>query len=109
MQVAEVLQSTLRSTELIARYGGDEFVVLMPSTNLQGAQTAAERLLQAVSGTRFSTTAGQPELSITLSIGIAAYPETTEDPQQLLELADSALEKAKRTGRNRAVALENTA
>ncbi len=109
MQVAEVLQSTLRSTELIARYGGDEFVVLMPSTNLQGAQTAAGRLLQAVSGTRFSTTAGQPELSITLSIGIAAYPETTEDPQQLLELADSALEKAKRTGRNRAVALENTA
>lgn len=108
VQVAEVLQGTLRSSELIARYGGDEFVVLMPSTNLQGARIAAERLLQAVSGTRFSTTAGQPELTITMSIGIAAYPDCTEDPQQLLELADSALEKAKRTGRNRAVAVENT-
>ncbi len=107
VQVAELLQSTLRSTELIARYGGDEFVVLLPSTNLQGAITAGERLLKACSQARFSTTLGHPTIQITCSIGVAAYPETTDDPVKLLELADSALEKAKRNGRNRLASVEN--
>ncbi len=107
VQVAELLQSTLRSTELIARYGGDEFVVLLPSTNLKGASSAAERLLEACAHAQFSTTLGQPTLQITCSIGIAAYPETTDDPAKLLELADSALEKAKRNGRNQLASVEN--
>lgn len=107
VQVAELLQSTLRSTELIARYGGDEFVVLLPSTNLQGARTAGERLLRAFREARFSTTLGQPLLQMTCSIGISAYPDTTDDPAKLLEFADTALEKAKRSGRNQIASLEN--
>lgn len=108
VQVAEVLQKTLRATELIARYGGDEFVVLMPSTGLRGARTAGERLLQAVSTTQFRVASGQPLLTITLSMGISAYPESTDNPEQLLELADLALENAKSAGRNRAEVIENT-
>lgn len=108
VQVAEVLQKTLRATELIARYGGDEFVVLMPSTNLGGARSAGDRLRQAVSTMQFLVAPDQPPLTITLSMGISAYPEITDSPEQLLELADLALENAKRAGRNRVEVIENT-
>jgi diguanylate cyclase (GGDEF)-like protein len=109
VQLADVLRHTLRNTELIARYGGDEFVVLMPSTNLQGGVAAANRVLQAVRETRFLDTLGEPRFSITLSIGVAAYPNSTQNPVELLEKADEALEIAKRNGRNRVVASENIA
>ncbi len=108
VQLAEVLQQSLRNTELIARYGGDEFVVLLPSTNLQGALSAGVRLIQAVQQHEFRDTAGQYQLPIRISVGISAYPNSTDDPAQLLEIADSALEQAKQTGRNRVVAIENT-
>jgi len=109
VQLAETLQSALRNTELIARYGGDEFVVLMPSTNLQGGVAAARRVAQAVRNTTFLDTTGDPRLKISVSIGVAAYPNSTDDPAQLLEKADEALETAKRNGRNQVVAYENTA
>jgi diguanylate cyclase (GGDEF)-like protein len=109
VQVAEMLRNTLRNTELIARYGGDEFVVLMPSTNLQGGVTAANRVLQAARKTQFLDTLGEPRFAITLSIGVAAYPNSTQNPVELLEKADEALETAKRSGRNRVVASENIA
>ncbi len=109
VQLADVLRGALRNTELIARYGGDEFVVLMPSTNLQGGVSAANRLLQAVREARFLDTQGAPRFTISLSIGVAAYPNSTQNPVELLEKADEALETAKRSGRNRVVACENTA
>ena len=109
VQLAEMLRATLRNTELIARYGGDEFVVLMPSTNLQGGVAAANRVLQSVRETRFLDTLGAPRFRITLSIGVAAYPNSTQNPVELLEKADEALEIAKQGGRNRVVAYENIA
>ncbi|MDW8106096.1 MAG: diguanylate cyclase [Armatimonadota bacterium] len=109
VQLAEVLQHSLRNTELIARYGGDEFVVLMPSTNLQGALAAARRVLEAVRETQFLNTSGQLRLQVSVSIGVAAYPDSTTNPAEVLEKADAALELAKRSGRNQAVALENSA
>jgi diguanylate cyclase (GGDEF)-like protein len=109
VQLAETLRGTLRNTELIARYGGDEFVVLMPSTNLQGGVTAANRVLQAVRETHFLDTLGEPRFQITLSIGVCAYPDCVQNPIELLEKADEALENAKRSGRNRVVAYENIA
>jgi diguanylate cyclase (GGDEF)-like protein len=62
VQLADVLRHTLRNTELIARYGGDEFVVLMPSTNLQGGVAAANRVLHAVRETHFLDTMGDAAL-----------------------------------------------
>ena len=109
VQLADVLRSALRNTELIARYGGDEFVVMMPSTNLQGGVAAANRVLHAVRQTHFLDTMGAPRFRITLSIGVAAYPNSTQNPVELLEKADEALETAKRSGRNRVVASENIA
>ncbi len=109
VQLAETLQHALRNTEFIARYGGDEFVVLMPSTNLQGGVAAARRLARAVRNATFLDTTGNPRLKISVSIGVAAYPNSTDDPAQLLEKADEALECAKRSGRNQVVAHENIA
>lgn len=109
VQLAELLQNTLRNTEFIARYGGDEFVVMMHATNLQGGVAAALRVLQAVREAQFLDTQGQPRLKISASIGVAAYPDSTNDPAAVLEKADEALEVAKRSGRNRVIALENTA
>ncbi|MFQ3611117.1 MAG: sensor domain-containing diguanylate cyclase [Fimbriimonadales bacterium] len=108
VQLAEVLQQSLRNTELIARYGGDEFVVLLPSTNLQGAVSAAVRLVQAVAQHEFHDTTGQHQIPINISVGVAGYPDSCQDPALLLEIADSALERAKKSGRNRVVAIENT-
>ncbi|MCS7301553.1 MAG: GGDEF domain-containing protein [Fimbriimonadales bacterium] len=109
VQLAEVLQNALRNTEFIARYGGDEFVVMMHATNLQGGVAAAKRVVQAVRDTQFLDTQGQPRLKITISVGVAAYPSSTDNPAEVLEKADQALEIAKRSGRNQVVALENTA
>ncbi|GBC91755.1 Response regulator PleD [bacterium HR15] len=101
MQVADLIRRTVRETELVARYGGDEFVILFPATNLQGARIAAERLLQAMRTSRFATTEGEPIANLTLSIGLAAYPDSSSNPAEILEKADDALETAKKTGRNR--------
>jgi diguanylate cyclase (GGDEF)-like protein len=110
VQLAETLRHTLRNTELIARYGGDEFVVLMPSTNLQGGIAAANRVLaRGARDAVFGHGGRRLAFSITLSIGVAAYPNSTQNPVELLEKADESLEIAKRNGRNRVVAHENIA
>ncbi|MCS7066249.1 MAG: GGDEF domain-containing protein, partial [Fimbriimonadales bacterium] len=107
VQVAELIRRTVRETELIARYGGDEFAILLPATNLQGARVAAERLLHAVRVSEFTTTGGDPVTNLTLSIGLAAYPDSSNHPAEILEKADEALETAKKTGRNRLEAVVN--
>ncbi|GIV07421.1 MAG: hypothetical protein KatS3mg017_0623 [Fimbriimonadales bacterium] len=109
VQLADVLTHVLRNTELIARYGGDEFVVMMHATNLQGGIAAAKRVVQAIGATQFLNTMGQAQLKISVSIGVAAYPNSTDNPAEVLEKADEALDIAKRSGRNQVVALENTA
>ncbi|MCS7066106.1 MAG: GGDEF domain-containing protein, partial [Fimbriimonadales bacterium] len=101
VQIAELIRCTVRETELIARYGGDEFAILLPATNLQGARIAAERLLQVMRTSQFTTTEGELIANLTLSIGLAAYPDSSPSPAEILEKADEALETAKKTGRNR--------
>lgn len=91
--VVRLVRSVVRESDRVARYGGDEFVVLMPQTGLDGAQRVAERVLGAVDGSRFA----DGELQVSLSIGVAEA--ASEDSQALLAAADSALLAAKRKGR----------
>ena len=99
-ELAEIMQSTARETDTVARFGGDEFVILLPDTGWQGAMTFAERLRKNVDDHTFI---GEGvELEITISIGVALARGT--DPvsvDDLLEQADRSLYKAKSGGRNR--------
>ncbi len=102
---AEFLQKTLRNADIIGRYGGDEFVILLPETTSGTALTTATRLCTAIRNSSYSTTKG--EVRFTLSIGISSENDVKKDTDlyAFLERADRALYRAKESGRNR-VALE---
>jgi len=97
--LVKAMQGHLRATDVAARYGGDEFVVMLPDTPARGALEVAERIRHAVESTPFSADAGR--VPCTVSIGIASYPEDGRSIETLLARADRALYEAKAAGRNR--------
>jgi two-component system, cell cycle response regulator len=100
VQLSDVVRREQRAIDILARLGGEEFVVLLPETGLRGARIYAERILRKVVG----ATLGTPvhPVQITVSIGIACYPdERIADADGLLRLADTNLLRAKADGRNR--------
>ena len=104
--VAAILTHDLREIDIAARYGGEEFVLLLPETDLQGAKLVAQRLRSSVEQANFfiGTATGKPE-HVTISIGVALFPEEARFKRDLLEASDTALYKAKAQGRNRVVLL----
>jgi two-component system cell cycle response regulator len=99
--VAKLLRTTVREIDSLARFGGEEFVVLMPGIELAQAQPIAERLREHLSATPLPHAAAEVPLSI--SIGIAQWRGRGDDLSQLLVRADTALFQAKGQGRNRVV------
>ncbi|WP_197027606.1 sensor domain-containing diguanylate cyclase [Marinobacterium lacunae] len=97
-RIAEIVQGLLRTTDLFARLGGEEFAILMPETQEHEAAIVAERLRSCVSNTKIETLSG--DVRITISAGIAQL-KTGEDFKTIYNRADSALYKAKSLGRNR--------
>jgi diguanylate cyclase (GGDEF)-like protein len=97
-QLASAIQSELRSTDVPARYGGDEFIVLLPETPTQGALEVAERIRKAISGAPLSFEG--KSLASSVSIGVACYPEDGRTLDGLATRADRALYQAKQQGRN---------
>ena len=81
-----------------------EFAIIMPETDAKGAQVIAERIREAVKAEVFQTEMGP--LTVTLSLGIATFPESAMEKQQLIDLADQCLYFAKRHGRNQAITVE---
>lgn len=100
-QLANAVQAELRATDVPARYGGDEFIVLLPETPPKGAMDVAERIRNAI-GARPLALDGQ-QLSATVSIGVACYPEDGRTLDALAARADRALYHAKQQGRNRVI------
>jgi two-component system, cell cycle response regulator len=98
--VAERLSASARTGDIIARWGGEEFLVLLPDTNPDAAQLAAERLVAAVAAE--PVVVGATAIAVTVSVGVAAI--SAGKPQDLVAEADAALYQAKRDGRNRVVA-----
>ena len=95
--VAGVLRSCSRESDYLARYGGEEFAMILPRTTLDEARTLAERIRASVS----MLDPGHPDLHVTMSIGVSAYPESAKDSDGVLGAADAALLRAKSGGRNR--------
>jgi len=100
--IALLLESEIRDLDTAARFGGEEFVVLLPETDLAAATDVAERLRRSVEGLKKRWN-GEP-LSITVSVGVSACPRCVADPQGIVNSADAALYSAKSQGRNRVVA-----
>lgn len=90
-----------RGIDTVARYGGEEFVVILPRTTKGNAGLVAEKLRKAVLRAAFAGEEVLPEGKLSISIGVAGYPEDASTPQELLERADWALYRAKAGGRNR--------
>jgi diguanylate cyclase (GGDEF)-like protein len=99
--VADVIRANIREElDVAARFGGEEMLVLMPETDLEGAMIVAERLRVAIATTPLPGPDGSI-LSVNVSIGVAAVPDHATTPVELVELADQALYHSKRNGRNR--------
>ena len=106
--LAGILQASVRGVDRVGRFGGEEFVVVLPETPADEAYRAAERLRLAVAGALFPGHADAPDTAVckTISLGVATFPDITEEVQALVTLADGALYRAKRGGRNRTIQAE---
>lgn len=101
-QVAQLIRGALgRSTDVVARFGGEEFVVLLPHTDPAGAYEVATRMMKAIDQARIRHDYGVAQGYVSVSIGVAArYPHHLSESQQLIDLADASLYQAKHQGRH---------
>ena len=97
VKIAEVFRKTTRQVDCVARYGGEEFVVMLLEANLATATLVAERIRTRVAEQDLG------EGNLTLSIGVAEYPDGGDTPEELIATADAAMYKAKNAGRNQVV------
>lgn len=98
--LAEVLRRNTRSTDIVARYGGEEFVIVCPELDKKMGILLAEKLRKITADSILTKGDDLPEEKITISIGVAAYPDDADTPEELVSNADKALYKAKENGRN---------
>ena len=103
-EFATRVSSNIRSIDMACRYGGEEFVLVMPDTDMTLAYRIGERLRQVVASVPFDVSVSKGPLDITISIGIATMQGPDDTPEAVLKRADQALYRAKRDGRNRVVA-----
>ena len=98
--IAEILLYKLRLSDTVARYGGEEFAVILPETDKPGAQVVAENLRRHVAAAEFAGAAAAEPDPVTISIGLATYPDDGDHPNLIIQTADLALFRAKNEGRN---------
>jgi diguanylate cyclase (GGDEF)-like protein len=101
-QVARLLMAHIRGSDIACRHGGEEFVLVLPDTTLEGAQRRAEEIRAAVMELQLRHR-GKPLGPITVSMGLALFPDHAAGPEALIRVADEALYEAKRAGRDRVI------
>jgi diguanylate cyclase (GGDEF)-like protein len=101
VEVAKVFTSSFRKTDIVSRYGGDEFTILLPDTDLETGMRVAEEVRKNVEKLDFLKNLEGPDLRLSVSLGLSCYPSTTGTLAGLTEQADKALYAAKHNGRNR--------
>ncbi|HYY81655.1 MAG TPA: diguanylate cyclase, partial [Actinomycetes bacterium] len=104
MEFAGRVTASVRDIDTFARHGGEEFVLILPETSLEGGLAVAEKLRRLTRGAPFAARQDDPGLALTISIGVASFPQHATAPQELLRAADDALYEAKMQGRDRVVA-----
>jgi two-component system cell cycle response regulator len=103
-QLANRVRKSIRGIDLACRYGGEEFVIVMPETDMAVATIVAERLRRRIAAEPFTIQQGTRPIETTISIGIATLDAAGDNVAKILKRADQALYRAKRDGRNRVVA-----
>ncbi len=98
--IGEILKSLLRKADMAARYGGDEFVLLLPETDKEAARGVAEMVRKTIESHPFHGREVQPGGKVTVSVGVASFPEDGTDPIALVQMADKALYDSKDSGKN---------
>jgi two-component system cell cycle response regulator len=102
-EFASRLATNFRPMDVVCRYGGEEFVIIMPNTRADYAALIAERLRRHVAGSPFPVRAGKERIDVTVSLGVSATALATDTAETLIKRADTALYRAKELGRNRVV------
>jgi diguanylate cyclase (GGDEF)-like protein len=105
-KMAAIFMESVRSSDYVARYGGEEFMILLPETGMDKAMNSAKRIRKRLARETFGN--GKSKIPITISMGIATYPDHGEDPETLVSKADAALYQAKKAGRNRVIRARQT-
>ncbi|KPL19844.1 MAG: hypothetical protein AMJ92_01380 [candidate division Zixibacteria bacterium SM23_81] len=98
--IAQLIKAEIRDIDILARYGGEEFAIILTETNKMGAWKVAERIRKKIGDYKFPHGQLQPQKRLTVSIGVASYPEDADNGKDLVERADEALYTAKKSGRN---------
>lgn len=101
--IADMISENIRDTDSIGRYGGEEFIILLPETGKEESISIAERIRNAVNKYKFPRAETQPHGRITVSIGVSSYPDDGDKWEKIIQAADDALYVAKNTGRNRVI------
>ncbi|MCX7832557.1 MAG: GGDEF domain-containing protein [Actinobacteria bacterium] len=103
IKASKIIENNIRSKDIVCRYGGEEFAVILPDTSLEKAFEIAERIRKAFENEYFFGSKAFPRVRKTVSCGVASYPRQAKDEFELIDMADRALYYAKETGRNRTV------
>jgi len=102
VELSKILLRAVRKVDAVSRYGGEEFTVILPSTKKKGALTIAGRICQKVAAGYFPNQTVMPSKKVTVSIGVASFPDDGDNKIELLDCADKLLYQAKAMGKNQA-------
>jgi diguanylate cyclase (GGDEF)-like protein len=98
---AQLIHGIIREVDCFARYGGEEFILILPGTDKKSSMIVAEKLRKLVENTAFPHVQKLPKKRVTISIGVASFPQDSIREEELIQCTDQALYKAKNNGRNR--------
>jgi diguanylate cyclase (GGDEF)-like protein len=102
-KLAKILKNNIRKIDFVGRYGGEEFLLILPETNHTGAVALVEKIRKLISETKFIGSENQPEKKVTISVGVATFHGEYKNKTHLIESADALLYEAKKSGRNKLV------